>query len=81
MNAAVIAFSEKGYALGEKLMSYFPQSGDTAALARCEQNGLAEWTKEHFHHDALIFIGSCGIAVRAVAPFLTGKTTDPPWLL
>jgi cobalt-precorrin 5A hydrolase len=77
MNAALIAFSEKGYALGERLLSCFLQNGDTAGLTRCEKNGLSAWTKEHFRHDALIFIGSCGIAVRAVAPFLAGKTEDP----
>lgn len=27
--------------------------------------------------DALVFVGSCGIAVRAIAPFLKGKTRDP----
>lgn len=27
--------------------------------------------------DALIFVGACGIAVRAIAPHLRGKTTDP----
>jgi cobalt-precorrin 5A hydrolase len=77
MNAAVIAFSERGHALGGRLVSYFAQSGDTASLTRCQKGGLAEWTKEHFGHDALIFIGSCGIAVRAVAPFLASKTSDP----
>lgn len=77
MNAAVIAFSERGYALGERLLSCFEQSGDTASLTRCKQGGLTQWTKEHFQLDALIFIGSCGIAVRAVAPFLTDKTSDP----
>jgi cobalt-precorrin 5A hydrolase len=77
MNAAVIAFGEKGYALGERLLSYFEQNGDAARLARCGQGELAAWTKRHFAHDALIFIGSCGIAVRAVAPFLESKTRDP----
>lgn len=77
MNAAVITFSGKGYALGERLVSYFSQRGDAAGITRCKQGGLSEWTKEHFKQDALIFVGSCGIAVRAVAPFLTGKTSDP----
>lgn len=77
MNAAVIAFSAKGYALGERLLPYFAQRGDTAGLTRCPKGGLAGWTQAHFGHDALIFIGSCGIAVRAVAPFLASKTSDP----
>ncbi len=77
MNAAVIAFSEKGYTLGERLVSYFEQNGNTAELTRCAQGGLKEWTKASFNNDALIFIGSCGIAVRAIAPLLKGKTSDP----
>lgn len=77
MNAAVIAFSEKGYALGKRLVTYFGQNGDTARLTRCKPGGLEKWTGEHFQYDALIFIGSCGIAVRALAPFLTKKTSDP----
>jgi len=77
MNVAVITFSERGYALGKRLLSYFTQSGDAANLTRCGQGELAAWTKEHFGHDALIFISSCGIAVRAVAPLLTNKTCDP----
>lgn len=81
MNAAVIAFSEKGCALGERLASHFVQSGDTAELTRCAQGGLEEWAKAHFKCDALIFIGSCGIAVRAIAPFLAGKTSDPAVVL
>lgn len=77
MNAAIITFSEKGYALGERLISHFEQSSDAAALTRCGQGELAGWTREHFAYDALVFIGSCGIAVRAVAPFLKSKTSDP----
>jgi len=77
MNAAVIAFSERGHAMGQRVTSYFVQSGATSNLTRCGQGQLTEWTKAHFKHDALIFIGSCGIAVRAIAPFLAGKTDDP----
>lgn len=77
MKTAVIAFSEKGYVLGRRLVSYFEQSGDLAELSRCAPGGLAEWTKAHFRHDALIFISSCGIAVRAIAPLVASKTSDP----
>lgn len=77
MNAAVIAFSDNGAALGERLVSYISQNGGQANLTRCKPDGLTEWTKAHFQNDALIFIGSCGIAVRAIAPFLQDKTSDP----
>ena len=77
MIAAVLAFSDTGLALGERLASFWRQTGDDAVLTRCEKGMLKKWTKAHFHGDALVFIGSCGIAVRAIAPFLTNKTGDP----
>lgn len=77
MKAAVIAFSEKGAALGQCILEFFQHQGHTAQLTRCPPEGLAAWTQAHFKQDALIFIGSCGIAVRAAAPFLRDKTSDP----
>ena len=39
---------------------------------------LAAWTAEHFAaDDALVFVGASGIAVRAIAPHVRDKFTDP----
>lgn len=43
----------------------------------CLEESLGDWTASHFSKDALVFIGATGIAVRAIAPYLKGKTVDP----
>lgn len=50
----------------EKDVSFLPASG------------LADWTGEEFSSaNALVFVGACGIAVRAIAPYVRDKRTDP----
>lgn len=40
---------------------------------------LKQWTKESFEmHLPILFIGSTGIAVRTIAPFVESKLTDSP---
>lgn len=74
MKAAAIAFTDRGMALGERLRAALP--GMT--LERCPAGGLQEWTERAFReNDALLFIGAAGIAVRAIAPYVRSKTTDP----
>lgn len=78
MKVGIIAFSEKGLLLGEKLAEHFSADGNDASIARCEDGALGAWTATHFSSDdALVFIGSSGIAVRAVAPHVKSKLSDP----
>ena len=42
------------------------------------EGGLSAWTGAEFQRsDALIFVGACGITVRAIAPFVQDKFHDP----
>ena len=58
-------------------------SGDeTGYPVRSVEQGVEEWTcKQMREGNALLFIGACGIAVRAIAPYLTDKLHDGPVLV
>lgn len=46
------------------------------------ETSIAEWAKEQMQErNAMLFIGACGIAVRAIAPSLTNKLQDAPVLV
>lgn len=89
---ALIAFTRKGCQLAQGLAAGLV-SDDRYASAVCPVSGPARlaaelgieaytgldaWTTAHFpHDDALIFVGASGIAVRAIAPHVRDKMTDP----
>lgn len=93
MKLAIISFTEQGNQWNKRLMKRFQELGEDCTgyiLNRFlnpyhEQAGLLPvkdslqaWTKEQFEQaDGLIFIGATGIAVRAIAPFVKDKLTDP----
>lgn len=66
--------------MGTTLAEALRDRGDDADVTRCGGDGprVGAWAEENFHHcDALVFVGSAGIAVRAIAPFVADKTRDP----
>ena len=78
MKIGILAFSEKGFRLGTRLAQWFREGFDEVTLTRCQDGALESWTAEHFSSDeALIFIGAAGISVRAIAPHVKSKLTDP----
>lgn len=74
MTLRYLAFSEKGMALAQRLVETL--GGE---VSRCNAPlSLEEWTRAAFSEvRGLIFVGAAGIAVRAIAPYLQSKTTDP----
>lgn len=63
----------RGYVL-EKFLNPFHEANGLEPL----KSSLQEWTGNQFEtRDGLIFIGAAGIAVRAIAPWVKDKRTDP----
>ncbi|MCR5099700.1 MAG: cobalamin biosynthesis protein [Lachnospiraceae bacterium] len=78
MTIRVLTFSDKGESVAEKLCKKLMAFTDIDFMRCGETISLSRWTKEWFFKaDALVFIGACGIAVRAVAPFVESKVSDP----
>lgn len=89
MNIALTAFTRAGADLARRISAALAEDGHQCALAFGERlaarlglpgfyKSLREWTGAQFAAaDALIFVGACGIAVRAVAPCVRDKLTDP----
>ena len=82
----IIAFTKAGCALAKKLADGLGLgSGSVCGPARFADElgidaygSLDAWTQAHFTtDDALIFVGASGIAVRAIAPHVCDKFSDP----
>lgn len=86
---AILSFSLTGCTLGERIRELLEERNMEVSLdvksrylSVSTPKNLREWTGEKFSaQDALIFIGACGIAVRAIAPFVQGKKSDPAVLV
>lgn len=83
MTTAVIAFTRRGTALGRSLADalggtlhvparFAPEVG---AEAYSSLEGWTAWAWARA--DALVFVGAAGIAVRAIAPHVRDKFSDP----
>lgn len=86
MRLAIFAYSRQGCRTARKVISCFPDTEYKAhTMERFAEEGFLPITppteslyRELFTWaDALIFIASCGIAIRAIAPYVRDKKTDP----
>ena len=97
MRLSSISFTENGKRLSERIADLLKEDKTEAHLfTRCEacrknsavspvlfvEKSVGDWAKEQMQEkNALLFIGACGIAVRAIAPSLTDKLHDVPVLV
>lgn len=84
MTGAVFAFTESGKATARRVMAQLAGSIDLYAPARLAgedfeayDGSLPGFVSGLFDRDALIFVGAAGIALRAVAPHVASKKSDP----
>ena len=93
MKLSMISFTENGILLSERIAKLLHET-EYALYTKCRACGkerdtvqfvtqsIGEWAKEQFEErNALLFIGACGIAVRAIAPYITDKLHDSPVLV
>ena len=93
MKLSIISFTENGILLSKKIAKLWEQS-ECTLYTKCKNcntinlgvrlvsQGISEWVKEQFQErSALLFIGACGIAVRAIAPHVKDKLQDSPVLV
>lgn len=96
MYLSVISFTENGKQLSESIVKLLERELEIRLYTKCEAGikdnrysdilfvkaSVGDWAKERMQEqNALLFIGACGIAVRAVAPHLTDKLHDVPVLV
>nr|WP_319487716.1 cobalamin biosynthesis protein [uncultured Caproiciproducens sp.] len=88
MKLWVVAFTRRGARLCSKIVDSMTElehecTGFASAAYAGEKlqtigTSFSEWTNQAFLNvQGIIFVGACGIAVRAIAPYIISKTKDP----
>lgn len=93
MKVSIISFTEQGRLLSEKIAeklkevkcalytkgSFVSENDLQTEVVKCS---ISQWAGKQFQErNALLFIGACGIAVRAIAPYVSDKLSDSPVLV
>lgn len=96
MRLSIISFTENGKKLSERIAGMLQKEIETLLFTKCEacnknsadapvlfvEMPVGDWAKKQMQEkNTLLFIGACGIAVRAIAPSLTDKLHDVPVLV
>lgn len=94
MNLSIISFTQNGLELSKRVAdsltaeaviytkSSFAKKSNGEPWVSFVEESIGGWTKKQMQEkNALLFIGACGIAVRAIAPYITDKLYDSPVLV
>lgn len=96
MKLNVISFTENGKRLSENIAKMLEEEIEVNLYTKCKacmgdrasspvlsvETSVGDWAKAQMQKRiAMLFIGACGIAVRAIAPNLTDKLHDAPVLV
>ena len=72
----ILYFTHTGSAMAARLARELAREANVTYASG--KGCCKEWTEEHFRKgNVLVYIGACGIAVRAIAPHIGSKETDP----
>lgn len=85
MKTYLFAYSKRGIETAERIAAaldgekhcYAAEKHACGAFMPVEKPSASLYERAFSSADALIFVSSCGIAVRSVAPFIKNKVTDP----
>ena len=88
MRLALTAFTRRGYGLAHSLARALEEQGEEVTLAlpvrlaqelgTASYECLTAWTGARFADcEGLLFVGACGIAVRAIAPWVRDEYCRP----
>lgn len=74
----IFAFSTRGMLLAERIANGLRLMDSQSWVTVSRPTHLWGELKEVFKNDnVVVFVGACGIAVRAIAPLISSKSTDP----
>ena len=86
MKIAIFSYSRQGCETAKKLFAaladeecrlYAPGRFCDVGFETIPSPGESLYAECFAHCDAMVFVGSCGIAVRCIAPYVKSKTEDP----